>query len=126
MAGVTPATDVSVIGRFVPSELDAAAIERELRPLLPSCCQRGQLGVRLPQGLAPHPDNLQWHRDQGVQHIVLWASEDPTEVRTAEGVRVPTAPFDLVLIDNTRAEHRQPAGTNERTRWFAAVRCGGS
>lgn len=108
-------------------------IEAELRPLLPPCCQRERISVRVPDARAeaPHYDNLQWHQDGGgaegtTQHMVVWASEMPTELKTSDGARFQQQPFDLVWYDNTRAFHRQPVGTNEGTRWFVAVRCSGA
>lgn len=123
-------SDIVRLGPFVPSRLQSEIIEAELRPLLPPCCARERISVRVPMGLAPHPDNLQWHQDGGgaegtTRHMVVWASEQPTEIRTAAGETV-SFPGELVWFDNTRVSHRQPAGTDETQRWFAAVRCSGA
>jgi hypothetical protein len=123
--------DIVVIGRFVPSALQSEVIEAEIRAWLPMCCRRERISVRIPMGIAPHPDNLEWHQDGGgavgtTHHMVVWASEQPTELRASTGERVLAQPFDLVWFDNTRAFHRQPACTDETRRWFAAVRCSGS
>jgi hypothetical protein len=126
-----------VLGRFVPSRLQSEVIEAEIRPLLPTCCARERIGVRTPHEQAPDPApaNLEWHQDgrhpgeamEGTtRHIVLWASEQPTHIRTSDGVEFTGEPFDLVWVDNDRACHRQPRGTNEQSRWFVAVRCSGA
>lgn len=126
-------TEIRVLGRFVPSGLQSEVIEAELRPLLPPCCQRERISVRVPDARAeaPHYDNLQWHQDGGgaagtTQHMVVWASERPTELRMSTGELFHVEPFDLVWYDNTRAFHRQPACTNEASRWFVSVRCSGA
>lgn len=122
--------EVVVLGRFVPSTLQSEVIEAEMRPLLPPCCQRERISVR-PPGTVPHPNSLAWHQDGGgaegtTHHMVVWASEQPTEIRTSTGVVIPTQPCDLVWFDNTLAWHRQPGGTDESRRWFAAIRCSGA
>lgn len=124
------AAEVVVLGRFVPSAFHAETIEAEIRPLLPLCCQRERISVRIPQGILPHPDNLEWHQDGGgaegtTRHMVIWASEDPTEVRTSANVVCSTRSCDLVWFDNTRCWHRQPRGTDETRRWFVSIRCSG-
>lgn len=122
-----------MLGRFVPSLLQSEVIEAEIRPLLPACCQRERIDVRVPRPLSPdpHPNNLEWHQDGGgiegtTHHMVVWASEMPTELQTSDGVRVPTQAGDLVWYDNTKARHRQPRGTDETRRWFVAIRCSGA
>jgi len=87
--------------------------------------------VRVPQGITPHPDNLEWHQDGGgplgtTDHMVVWASEAPTEIRTSAGELVPTTAGDLVWFNNRIAWHRQPRGTDETRRWFVAIRCSGA
>jgi hypothetical protein len=126
-------SEVRVLGRFTPSLLNPDVIQAELRPLLPPCCARERISVRIPHPLAPdpHPDNLEWHQDGGglagtTHHMVVWASETPTELRTSEGELFTAQPGELVWYDNTKAYHRQPRGTNEASRWFVAVRCSGA
>ncbi len=121
--------DMRVIGHCVPTRLDASIIMAELRPLLPPCCQRDKISVREP-GSMIHPDNLAWHHDGGgtagsVRHMVVWASEMPTQIQSADGAEMSGEPYDLVWFNNDVAKHRQPEGTNPDTRWFAAVRCSG-
>lgn len=124
--------EVYVLGRFRPSEFSPDVIEREIRSYLPVCCRRERISVRVPQGIAPHPDNLQWHQDGGgpagtTRHMVVWASEQPTEIRaTNQGAISRIAPFDVVWFDNDRCWHRQPAGTDETRRWFVSIRCSGA
>jgi hypothetical protein len=125
--------EIRVLGRFVPSLYQQEVIQAEIRPLLPPCCQREAIGVRVPhdRAPAPHPDNLQWHQDGGgaegtTKHMVIWASEQPTELRTSAGALVSVAPFEMVWFDNTKAFHRQPAGTDEQRRWFVSIRCSGA
>lgn len=101
----------------------------ELRPYLPPCCQRERISVREPDALI-HPDNLEWHHDGGgtagsVRHMVVWASEMPTQVQTASGDEFSGEPFDLVWFNNDIVKHRQPAGTRPSVRWFVSVRCSG-
>lgn len=125
--------EVKVLGPFHPSRLQSEVIEAEIRPLLPPCCAKERIGVRTPHEQAPeaHPDNLEWHQDGGgaagtTNHIVLWASEMPTEMLTSTGEVLTFEPYTLVWADNTKAFHRQPRGTNEQRRWFLAVRCSGA
>lgn len=125
--------EIRILGPFRPSRLQSEVIEVEIRPLLPPCCQRERISVRVPdmRAEAPHYDNLQWHQDGGgalgtTQHMIVWASEMPTELKTSDGERFAAEPFDLVWYDNTKAFHRQPAGTNVGTRWFVSIRCSGA
>ena len=119
--------EVRILGRFVPSELTTEVIQTEIRPLLPPCCQRERISVRVPQGVPPHPDNLAWHQDgMPAYHMVIWANEDSTEIQTSDGASCRGAPYDVVWFDNTKVLHRQPTGTNESTRWFVSVRCSGA
>ncbi len=125
--------EIRIIGRFVPSRLQSEVIDAEIRPLLPPCCQRERISVRVPDARAeaPHDDNLQWHQDGGgaagtTQHMIVWASEMPTHIKSSDGAVFTSQPFDLVWYDNTRAFHRQPVGTNEATRWFVSIRCSGA
>lgn len=124
-------TDVGVIGRFVPSEFKAETIEAEIKTRLLSCCARERISVRIPDSRVPvHPDNLEWHQDGGgsagtTRHMVVWASEMPTEIRRGDGSQFKGEVFELVMFDNWNVWHRQPLGTNEGTRWFVSVRCSG-
>lgn len=123
--------DVQALGAFTPSAWQSEVIEAELRPLLPPCCQRERISVRIPQGITAHPDNLEWHQDGGgaagtTHHMVVWASEMPTELKDGDGRTVETRARDLIWFDNTRCVHRQPRGTDETRRWFVAIRCSGA
>lgn len=129
------AEEIRVLGRFVPTEYQSDAIEIGFRALtfLAPCCRRERMSVRIPHPAAPepHPDNLQWHQDGGgsegtTHHMVVWASEQPTELKTSDGVLFTAEPFDVVWYDNTKAFHRQPTGTDETRRWFMAIRCSGA
>ena len=116
-----------VLTRFHPSQLAPEVLQAEIRPLLPTCCQCERISVRIPQGIEPHPDNLEWHHDgMPAYHMVVWVNELPTQIRSSTGEEFQFEPFDLVWFDNTKAEHRQPRGTNENTRWFVSVRCSGA
>jgi hypothetical protein len=125
--------EIRVLGRFVPSRLQSEVIEAEIRPLLPPCCARERIGVRTPHDQAPQPPpaNLEWHQDGGglegtTRHIVVWASEQPTELQASTGEYFTGQPYDLVWVDNDHAFHRQPRDTDETRRWFLAVRCSGA
>lgn len=127
-------TEVRSLGFFHPTLLQSEVIEAELRPFLPPCCRCERISVRVPHERAvvfpPDHDNRQWHQDGGgaagtTKHMVVWASEVPTELRMSDGVEVRGDPFELIWYDNTIVHHRQPADTNEATRWFVAVRCSG-
>lgn len=119
------------LGRFIPSSLQSEVIEAEVRPLLPVCCRCERISVRIPQGIVPHPDNLEFHQDGGgsegtTKHMVVWASEMPTEIEDSNGSQIKFEPFDLIWFDNCKVRHRQPRQTNELTRWFVSVRCSGA
>ena len=127
--------EARVLGQYVPAEWQSDVIERGFRalPFLPACCQRERVSVRIPDARAeaPHPNNLQWHQDGGgaegtTHHMVIWASEQPTELRESDGTIFPIAPLQVVWFDNTKAFHRQPTGTDEARRWFVAIRCSGA
>ena len=124
---------VDRLGTFVPSSWDPDTIEREFRGLacLPACCRRERVSVRIPQGLPVMTDNLAWHQDGGgpagtTDHMVIWASERPTDLAMPDGEIVPMEPLAVVRFDNRRCWHKQPTGTNESTRWFVAIRCSGA
>jgi len=121
------------LGRFVPSQWQPETIQAEIGRHLPDCCARERVSVRIPRETAPdpHPDNLEWHQDGGgsegtTKHMVVWASEQPTELRASDGELFTGQPLELVWFDNCRAYHKQPTGTNEQRRWFAAIRCSGA
>lgn len=103
----------------------------ELRPLLPPCCQRERISVREPDArTSVHPDNLAWHQDGGgvlgtVRHMIVWASETPTQIKLSDGTEFCGEPYDLVWFNNDIVYHRQPAGTDEGARWFVSIRCSG-
>lgn len=125
--------EVRILGKFVPSLFQAEILQTEIIPYLPPCCQRERITVRTPHERAPDPPqaNLEWHHDGGgvegtTRHMVVWASEQPTELKTSNGERPHTEPFDVVWFDNDKAFHRQPTGTDEKKRWFVSVRCSGA
>lgn len=118
-----------MLGRFVPSEFVKETIEREVKAHLAPCCACERVGVRVPhaQAVISPDDNRAWHQDgMPAYHMVVWASEMPTEIQQSDGTLFTGEPFDLVWFDNTKAFHRQPAGTDETRRWFLAVRCSGA
>lgn len=121
-----------MIGRFVPSLLQSEVIEVEIKAVLPDCCRRERVSVRVPDHRSTvHPDNVEWHQDGGgkagtTRHMIVWATEQPTEIRLADGSFFSGQPFDLVWFDNDAVQHRQPFGTNEGRRWFVAIRCSGA
>lgn len=126
--------EIRVLGSYVPSEYWIDRIEAEVRalPWLPPCCRRERIGIRMPEAerVPPEP-NLCWHQDGGGpdgnnRHMVVWASEAPTELQSSDGTTFTGQPFDVVWYDNYRVFHRQPRGTHEATRWFWAIRCSGA
>ena len=119
------------LGRYIPSEFTESVIECGIRALLPSCCSLERISIRVPMGIEPHYDNLQWHQDGGgiagtVRHMVVWASEMPTEIKSSLGEIFAFRPFDLIYFDNDKAFHRQPVNTRPHDRWFVSVRCSGA
>jgi len=138
MASSTSATtnsEACVLGRFEPGEYQEDRIEREFRalPFLPACCRKERISVRVPhdRAAAPNPDNLAWHQDGGgpagtTDHMVIWSSEMPTNLRSSSGELFPIEPFDVVWFNNRIAFHKQPEGTDETRRWFVAIRCSGA
>lgn len=127
--------EIAILGTFTPSAWTSDTIEQEFRalPFLPACCKRERIGVRVPHPVAPapHPDNLEWHQDGGgiagtTHHMVVWASEQPTDLRNSDGQLFVTPLKAVIWYDNTKAFHKQPRGTDETRRWFVAVRCSGS
>lgn len=125
--------EIVILGAYAPSAWTIDAIEQEFRrlPFLAECCQRERVSVRIPQGVAPHPNNLEWHQDGGgadgtTQHMVVWASEMPTELKTSDGHPFDTPVGSVIWFNNTLAFHRQPRTTDETSRWFVAIRCSGA
>lgn len=123
---------IRVLGVFTPSQLQSEVIEAEIKPHLPDCCRLERVSVRVPHARAQpaHPDNLEWHQDGGgpagtVRHMVVWSTEQPTQIRLASGMVVTPKPYQLVWYDNDHVQHRQQAGTDETRRWFVSVRCSG-
>lgn len=120
-----------VLGLFRPSVLDPAAIELELPAVLrqlgaPGCCLSGRLGIRVPSaGVQKLAGNLVWHQDEGPGHMIVWASEAPTELELSDGRPWAAKPFEVLWFDNRAIRHRQPADTPDLTRWFLAIRCAG-
>lgn len=125
-----------MLGEYRPSLWDRDALEQEFRRLafLPECCRRQRLEVRGPHPIPPATAHL-WHRDSdsdvpdapgGLLHLVMWASEAPTEFRQrVDGPVHAFRPFDVVFVDNVAWWHRTPPGADHRTRWFMAIRCTG-
>lgn len=123
--------EMQVLGRYVPSAYQSEIIETEIKAFLPPCCQCERVSVRVPNGVEPMYDNLQWHQDGGgpagtIRHMVVWASEMPTELRASTGTELATNAFDVIWYDNDRAFHRQPANTRPSVRWFVSIRCSGA
>ena len=119
-----------VLGAYVPSAWQSEIIETEIRAFLDSCCRAERVSVRIPMGIPPALDNLQWHHDGGgvegtTRHMVVWASEQPTELRGPDGDAIETRAYDVIWFNNDACWHRQPAGTDASRRWFVAVRCSG-
>jgi hypothetical protein len=122
--------EIKSLGRYIPSAYQSEIIEAEIRAFLPECCRCERISVRYPNGAEPPYDNLQWHQDGGgkegtTRHMVVWASEMATHIRTSDGVIVDTQPFDVIWFDNDRAFHKQPENTRGDQRWFVSVRCSG-
>src|SRR5690348_6502467 len=93
------------LGRFIPSSFQSEIIETEIRAFLPKCCRCERVSVRVPMGIEPMYDNLQWHQDGGgpegvTKHMVVWASEMPTELRDSSGNLLSFEPFDVIWFDN--------------------------
>lgn len=123
-------SEARVLAVYHPSLFQSEVIETEIRQLLPVCCRCERISVRVPNGLEPMYDNLQWHQDGGgpegvTKHMVVWASEMPTELKSSTGELFAFKPFDLIWYDNYLAFHRQPEGTRPSDRWFVSVRCSG-
>lgn len=125
------ADEVRILGEFTPSRWESDVITQEFARLacLPPCCKVERVSIRIPQqGITPHPDNLEWHQDGGgpkgtVRHMVVWASDVSTELKTSAGVVIRPKPRQIILFNNDVAFHRQPRDTDETTRWFVAIRC---
>lgn len=123
--------EVRVLGSFIPSALQSEVIETEIKAHLPSCCAVERVGVRIPDPrVTAHPDNLEWHQDGGgvlgtIRHMVVWASEQPTELKLSDGSVFVGQPYELVWFNNDVVYHRQPRGTDEGRRWFVGMRCSG-
>ncbi len=127
----TTNSEARVLGRYVPSLFQSEIIESEIRQFLPSCCKCERVSVRVPMGIEPMYDNLQWHQDGGgpegvTRHMVIWASEQPTELRASDGTLFAFNSFDVIWFDNFKAFHRQPENTRASERWFVSVRCSGA
>lgn len=127
------AGEIVVIGAYEPSEWTIDAVEQEFRklPFLAECCRREKVSVRIPQGIEVPENNMNWHQDGGgadgtTKHMVVWASETPTELKTSDGHPFISPVGSVVWFDNTRAFHRQPRNTDETSRWFVAIRCSGA
>lgn len=126
-------TPIRVLGTFTPSEWEVNVIEREFRalPFLAPCCRRERVSVRYPPQPAPPAANLEWHQDGGgpegtTHHMVIWASDNPTHLKDDAGALFVVPQQAVVWFDNTICWHKQPADTDEATRWFVAIRCSGA
>jgi len=122
--------EFKVLGRYLPSAYQSEIIEDEIRSFLPGCCKCERISVRVPNGLDPAYNNLQWHQDGGgaegtTRHMVVWASEMPTQLKMSDGLEFTPSPFEVIWFDNDKAFHRQPTGTRPDQRWFVSVRCSG-
>lgn len=109
-------------------------VDREIRDLLPECCRSKSIDIRPPSDVIPDPDNMLWHQDGGgpegvYRHMVVWASEDPTEFAAIIGqdaevrkIRAANPVLD-VPVDERRAAciaiHRE---VEERVVSGAAIR----
>jgi hypothetical protein len=124
-----------VLGQYQPSEWNRDVIEQEVRRLgcLPACCRQQRMEIRGPSPHAPATTHL-WHRDSDTDvpdapgrltHLVMWASEDPTEFVNETGMIQSFEPYDLVWMDNVAWWHRSPPAANHLTRWFIGIRCNG-
>ncbi len=123
-------SEAYTLGQFRPSVLQSEIIEVEIRSFLPPCCKCERVSVRVPMGIEPHPDNLEWHQDGGgvagtTRHMVVWATEMPTELKSSSGELFEFKPFDLIWFNNDKAFHRQPRDTRPSERWFVSIRCSG-
>lgn len=126
--------EIKILGKYTPTELFPDSIEQEFRklPFLPDCCRRERIGIRVPLPTTPDPPgaNLEWHQDGGgiegtTHHMIVWASEDPTHVKSSDGIEFKYEAGDVVWYNNTLAFHKQPSTTNDKHRWFVSVRCSG-
>lgn len=123
--------EIRSLGVFHPSQMQIETIQRELRPMLPPCCQRENIGVAAQNQTSIHPDNQQYHQDGGgpagtIRHMVVWATETPTHLRDSSGREFTPEPFEVIWLDNDRVHHKQPIGIHPESRWFVAVRCSGA
>jgi hypothetical protein len=115
------------LGQYHPSEWSCPVIDREMRALacIPSCCRTVALEIRQPSPIRPMTAD-QWHRDfqtPPVEHLVLWATESPTEILTDDGKILRFDPYDVVWINNQGPLHRMPPSADCATRWFTCFRC---
>ena len=73
--------------------------------------------------------NIRWHKDMGKMDdrwMMLWASANPTEIRSPYGDIFQGKPGELVLFDNFRCTHRTPpsaAELNDPNRWTVRMGC---
>jgi hypothetical protein len=130
------------LGRFIPSRLHEQTIARELQAWLVArgitdarLARYGRLPieVRRPEEhlrIANDPTVTEWHRDglgkyatyhglkPASKWIVMWSNGSAPQIRDESG-EIPFQPFDVLLIDNERAQHRCPPV--EEGRWFVRL-----
>ena len=124
-------SEVYSLGFYWPSRLQSEIIETEVKAHLGVCCRCERVGIRIPSETEPHPDNLEWHQDGGgpdgiTRHMVVWATEMPTELRLSDNIFFTGKPYELIWFNNYIVWHRQPKNTRPMERWFLAIRCSGA
>ena len=62
--------------------------------------------------LAAHYEG--WHLDGPIRWMLLWSNIRPVRVRLLTGEELSVVAGDVVLIDNTAAEHHAPQDQTER------------
>src|SRR5712691_5743655 len=112
---------VTKIGRFVPSCYVKQDIRAGLNKILNADKACVGWEVRsIADAKAIHSDSRQiiqdWHADgyrsndgSRPPYVVFWVNENPTQVRSIKTKKkYVLEPFDVVLLDNRRVEHKQP------------------
>lgn len=119
------------ITNWQPSSYDEHTIEREFKQVcrdygLNVC--GGNFEIRSPHTHREVFDfdmATDWHRDvhgpfQEVHsdYIVMWSNIMPTQIKDEFGRRYDGAPGDVVVVDNSKVQHRAPKGVCRANRWF--------